>query len=146
MKSSLASDSLFRGDQRPMWKSRRLSDLSKRGRERRNGNRDEKRRKRSNLVGPPGDSTGEFYNEVRSGAVGSRFSNRQSARGKPSGNTLRTGSPQGEAESTSMRRPNFFLRWQGAIALSHDCGHSFFLLTLFLTDKKCNRAHDSEVA
>lgn len=83
--------------------------------------------------------------------VDSRFSNRQSAQGKSSGSTLRTGSPRGEAESTSMRRPNFFLRWQGAIthilplALSHDCRHSFFLLTLFLPDEKCNRAHDSEL-
>lgn len=47
--------------------ARRLSDLSKRERERQNGNRDEKRRKRSNLVGPAGDSIREFYNEVRSG-------------------------------------------------------------------------------
>lgn len=38
---------------------------SERGRQ--NGNRDEKRRKRSNLVSPPGNSIGEFYNEVRSG-------------------------------------------------------------------------------
>lgn len=83
--------------------------------------------------------------------VDSRFSNRQSARGKPSESTLRTGSPRGEAESTSMRWPNFFLWWQGAIAhilpvaLSHDCRHSFFLPTLFSPDEKCNRAHDSEL-
>lgn len=131
--------------------ARRLSDLSKREGERQNGNRDEKRRKRSNLVGPPGDSTGEFYNEVRSGGRFTFFQPPICAReakwehfkdGKALGEKRSRRQWGGQTSSCDGRVPS---RTSFAVAFSHDCRHSFFLPTLFSPDEKCNRAHDSDL-
>lgn len=111
-------------------------------RERQNGNRDEKRRKRSNLVSLSGNSTGEFYNEVRSDGKFTFFQP-PICTWEAKWEHFKDGKPSGRSKVDVNEAAKLLLAMAGChiahilpLALSHDCRRSFCRFAFFFTGRK----------